>query len=154
MELFWILITLVPMTFGRTLGQTVEWDFKELENDPSMDSLVEYFYRNNNNSANFNLTQLQDTIHEKLASLNLSDSKFDKAFNFDSAFDFNNVAFTPLGQLTAWVGDIVYPFIIYGIIFGGAFIILQFIIQVSSKKKHLQSFETMFLNIWQPTNHN
>jgi len=148
MELFWILIALVSLTFGRTLGQNVEWDFKELENDPSMDSLVEYFYRNNNNSANFNLTQLQDTIHEKLASLNLSDSKFDKTFNFDSAFDFNNVAITPLGQLTAWVGDVVYPFIIYGIIFGGAFIILQLIIQVSIKSQHQKLSTTMFLNIW------
>ncbi len=136
MELFWILFALVSLASGRTLGQNTEWDFKELENDPSMDSLVEYFYRNNNNSADFNLTQLQDIIHEKMASLNLSDSKFDKAFNFDSAFDFNNVAITPLGQLTAWVGDLVYPFIIYGIVFGGALIILQLIIQVIIISNH------------------
>ena len=140
MDLFWILIALVSLASGRTLGQNVQWDFKELQNDPSMDSLVEYFYRNNNNSADFNLTQLQDTIHEKLASLNLSDSKFDKAFNFDSAFDFSKVAITPLGQLTAWVGNLVYPFIIYGIIFGGAFIILQLIIQVSMN--HLTTLDS------------
>jgi TATA-box binding protein (TBP) (component of TFIID and TFIIIB) len=46
--------------------------------------------------------------------------------DLDALLNFDHVAVTPLGQLTAWVGDLFYPFLIYGLVLG-AVVVLFFV---------------------------
>ena len=127
MDLFWILVALLSLSNGQTSAQSDEWNIQNLDQDSNMDNLFRYFYSNNNGTLDLgkmNLTELQDNIHEKMATLNLSGKDLDVLFNF------NDVAITPLGQLTAWVGDRFYPVIIYGVIFGAAAVLIYAIFLV------------------------
>ena len=49
---------------------------------------------------------------------------------YDQLFNITGVAVTPLGQLTAWVGDLIYPLALGGILFFGVYILLQIVFQV------------------------
>ena len=127
MDLFWILVALLSLSNRQTSAQSDEWNIQNLDQDSNMDNLFRYFYSNNNGTLDLgkmNLTELQDNIHEKMATLNLSGKDLDVLFNF------NDVAITPLGQLTAWVGDRFYPVIIYGVIFGAAAVLIYAIFLV------------------------
>ena len=131
MHFSWILFSIVSLISGPTSGQ--DWNIRELEGRSDLDNLVKYIYNSNNGTwdpASLNLTELQDSIHDKLALLNLTSSEL----SLNEFLDFNSVAITPIGQLTAWVGDLVYPFVIYGALFGGAFILMQIIFQVKFSK--------------------
>jgi len=131
MEIFWILFLIVSLISGSTSGQ--EWNIQDLEGRADLDNLVKYIYNSNNGTwdpANLNLTELQDSIHDKLALLNLTSSEI----SLNSFLDFNGVAITPLGQLTAWVGHLISPLVMYAVVFGGAFILMQIIFQVKKKK--------------------
>ena len=131
---FLILIALL-MTPSMTSGQDADATAAEQWNDhipdgrsADLDSLVKYIYTSSNgewdNAATLNLTEIQNSIHEKLSKLNLTST------DLDSLLDFDNVALTPLGQLTAWLGDRIYPFVIYGIILVGVITVFVLFSQV------------------------
>ena len=148
MDLFWILVALLSLSNGQTSAQSDEWNIQNLDQDSNMDNLFRYFYSNNNGTLDLgkmNLTELQDNIHEKMATLNLSGKDLDVLFNF------NDVAITPLGQLTAWVGDRFYPVIIYGVIFGAAAVLIYaiFLVIVTFFCVCSQLMYSVMFNYWQ-----
>ena len=117
--------TLTLMTPGVSGQDSSEWG---LEGKPeNLDSLVKFIYDGRSGQwdlADLNLTEIQDSIHEKLSTLNLTSADLDTFLNFD------DVGLTPLGQLTGWFGDKVYPVIVYVLIFGGIAIVLYIFAQV------------------------
>ena len=124
--LFLTITATLTLTASGVSGQdSSEWG---LDAKPeNLDSLVKFIYDGRSGQwdlADLNLTEIQDSIHEKLTTLNLTSTDLDSFLNFD------DVALTPLGQLTAWVGDKVYPVIVYGVVFGGIVIILYIFAQV------------------------
>jgi hypothetical protein len=122
MDLFSVFIFASLATACAVLGQEVtdQWIVPDLDGKSGLDNLVRLIYNSNNGSwdpEHLNLTELQIGIHDKLSTMDLTSTDLDALLNFD------HVAVTPLGQLTAWVGDLFYPFLIYGLVFGAAVII-------------------------------
>jgi hypothetical protein len=125
MDLFSVFIFASLATSGAVLGQEVtdQWIVPDLDGKSGLDNLVRLIYNSNNGSwdpEHLNLTELQIGIHDKLSTMDLTSTDLDALLNFD------HVAVTPLGQLTAWVGDLFYPFLIYGLVLG-AVVVLFFV---------------------------
>ena len=66
----------------------------------------------------------QSNLAEKFGNFNASGA-------YQNFFNLTGVATTPIGKITGWFGDLIYPVAIGGVIFFGAYILLNIAFQVS-----------------------